>query len=395
MSTRQLAVLAGTAATAAVIGFAWAGGFEGRQREADQEVVLRTALAETFSTVNGVSIATSASSRFVGLVGTNRLDLKSVQELRVFEVGPDGAGIAIEAPFTSLSDDAPMQTARAGNSWCVAGVSPRGDFAGACRAIGAGADSPWRLLPQPPRRGGASYDIVGAGADLYALVTTVEGTRSMIHLYRLDGRRWRQAGRGLTGRGSIASPSVLDGRPVVTIVQPVRPRVRALMLSATGRWRLLVPGRARGSLSEIGAGPLLGTPQKIGGHLALGLSRPTSEGLQFGVASLRSGNFTTAPVGAAGQAQGAVFATGPRSGWAIWKEAWPDERTRMLRGTIRAARLSGNPASWKGALATAKTLFDGTWISANIAVTRQNGRYYAVHPVFTGRRIAYRMTRLE
>jgi hypothetical protein len=245
------------------------------------------------------------------------------------------------------------------------------------------------------RAAGASYDLVGAAGELHVLVTTVRLARRMIHLYRLDGTRWRQAGRGLGGRGSIANASELRGRPVVTIVQPVRPRVRSLMLTATGGWRLLAPRRALGRLSEIGAGPLLGTPQRIGSQLALGLSRRKGAGFQFGVASLQTGDFTTAPVGRGGQAQGAVFATGPRSGWAVWKEARADHQTRMLRGTIRAARLTADSGSWGRALSRSKILFDGTWIFANVAVTRQNGHYYAVHPVFTGRRIAYEMTRLE
>jgi len=265
-------------------------------------------------------------------------------------------------------------------------------FVIACRGVGTTAQTPWRLLPQVPSGPQATYEVVAAGDALYLMVTTVKRIRSSTRAYRLLEDGWRKVGGEISSRGGIVRASAIAARPIVTIVQPVRPAVRALSLGADGRWRPIAAQRTVRSLARVGESPLLGTPQRIGEHLTLGLSRPTRYGLRFGVASLQDSEFTTAPVTRYGQAQGAVFGQG--SGWAIWKEIRPGNEG-MLRGTIRAARLSGRRSSWGHALAHARTLFDGTWIAANVTVTKENGHLYAVHPVFTGHSIAYRMTRLE
>lgn len=325
-----------------------------------------------------------------------------MRDLAIFHASATGHAQPATAPFTGLSDDHPIHAASIGKSWCVSGVSATGRFVGACRPVTASAHASWNPLPQPPGSGSAVYDMVGIGNQLYALVTTSRGLSTFIRAYRLQNRKWRRAGGTMRVPGGVAKASALYGDLVVTVITSAKPILRVVRLQG-GRWRSIVSRRALGRLRKIRQSPLLGTPQRLGGDLVLGLSQreiTKTPGAplryRFGIASLRTGSFVSAPGARDGQAQGLLVAAGNRSGWAIWNE-FRFTRGQSLRATIRAARLDNTTDSWRHALAKASTLVEGEGLfGADTVVTKEDGRHYVVHPrpAGPGRRV-YAMTPLE
>jgi hypothetical protein len=399
LRTRPILVLTGAAAlcAAALAVEISAGGADQSKRE-----TLEHALMTSFVDAHDVAIAEHADERLVFLTGKNARDERDLG-VALLVADADGDAQRVPSPIPRISDDYEIQTVTVGQRWCIAGVDPSGQFAGACSAAKASTTGRgWNRLPVPPGRGSASYHVAGVGDDLYATVMTRQAKVSFIRAFRLVGRRWQPVGTTLRGVGALTAASSLGGRLAVTVLKSTPPEIRVMTLDRRDAWEPVISGQARARIGHVGDSPLLGVPQRLGQITVMGLSQyrdgRASSPNRFGVASLTTGQFASAPNPTNAETMGQVVANGRDSVVAVWKHLSYDPGRKVVNGTVRAAVLTGDdPAGWSAALRSATIVTKGEWLfGRTIVATRQRGATYVVYPRLdaSARRLGFGLARL-